>query len=209
MTDNPSSCRTQATRRRLTLLLLSVVLGFTAAPALAIPVPFSGTITRSNPLAGPIGRCASLDPPALTIINNNEGDNIAVGTSSLGDFTFTASECIRFPPGISFDGIFEILFDDGGTIFGTRSSVPTPTPTPGLISFVGTVLVAGGTGQFEGATGSFVENGILDRRAPDVATTEGTFEGTLNIIPEPAAIGLFGLGGLALVVMRRRKANAA
>ena len=186
------------TRPTLAIALAATAL---ATPAFAATFDISGTIIRSNAPASPVGRCAALAPPALTIINNNEGANIARGTSNVGDFDLDASECRR-PPGPSFDGIFALLFDDGGSLFGTRSSVATPI-SPGLFSFVGTFLIDGGTGRFGGATGTLTEIATVDFRDPLIVRTNGTFAGVFQV-PEPAAMALFGLGALALGGRRAR-----
>ena len=57
MAEDPSPCRSASATRYLTPLLLSVGLGFTAAPALAVPVPFTGFQSNDTPPPTP-----SLDP---------------------------------------------------------------------------------------------------------------------------------------------------
>lgn len=190
------------TIHRVAPLAAALALTLGANAATAAPIAISGTLERGNGPAGPVGRCAALTPPALTIVNNNVGTNVARGTSNLGAFALEASECIRFPPGIGFDGRFEIFFDEGGRIFGTRTSTNTPVGPPGLFDIVGTFLVTGGGGRFAGATGTLIETARLDRSNPVRATTSGTFVGTLEV-PAPGMLALFGLGAAGLASRRR------
>lgn len=170
-----------------------------AAGAQAAPIAISGTISRSNPGALPGERCA----PALTVINNNLGSNYALGTSNLGAFTVDASACIRFPvPTRTFDGVWTWTFARG-TLFGTTFSDVTPTATPGILAIEGVYTITGGTGYFGGATGTITERGTLDRSALPIAVAVGDFTGLVDV-PEPAAAGVLGLGGLALLRRRRR-----
>lgn len=189
--------------RALAGLALAAALTATVTAASAADLAFSGTLVRGNQPASPVGRCAALDPPALTINNNNIAPNYARGTSSFGDFELLATECIRFPPGIGFDGRFELFFDNG-SIFGTRTSALTPIG-PGLFGILGTFTITGGTGRYGEASGTLIETGTLDRTNPAFATTEGVLEGFVTV-GEPGAMLLFagGFGVLGLGLGRRR-----
>lgn len=173
-------------------------------PAAAASVAFDGSLFRSNPPAGPGGRCA----PAMTVINDPVAYT-STGTSTLGSFLNWSSACIVLPPPTStYDGVFHFDFGGGHTLDGTTYSSVTPSGTPGLFAINGFFTVTEGTGKFLGASGAFEELGTLDFRTPGVAVAIGDFHGTLTLapVPEPATWALT-VGGLCAVgaLTRRRR----
>ena len=58
------------------------------------------------------------------------------------------------PSGPAGQGV--ITTASGDQIFGTFRWIASPTPTPGLLAIAGTFTITGGTGKYEGATGSGV-----------------------------------------------------
>lgn len=187
-----SQLRTRAT--------LSALIAFTATAATAGTMPFSGTFTFINAPAPPTGRCA----PARTITHDNVGNDVAKGTSNLGGFLAPGSACVVLPPPTSvYDGVFDLMFSGGGTIFGTWTSALTPSGTPGLIDEASAFTITGGTGRFGGANGSFNDVGTLDFRT-GAAINLSTFTGSVTV-PEPALAGVFALSLGGWVVARRRR----
>ena len=74
-------------------------------------------------------------------------------------------------------GTFRFTAANGDTLTATFTGLGTPTASPGVFSIVETATVAGGTGRFAGATGSFVV-----QRSVDLNTlfTTGSFDGTIT-----------------------------
>jgi len=74
----------------------------------------------------------------------------------------------------------------------------------GFAPFEKIFTVTGGTGLFEGATGAFTLTGTANFIN---SSSQGTFTGTINTIPEPATMLLLGTGlaGFWAAVRKRRK----
>ena len=79
-----------------------------------------------------------------------------------------------------------------------QGSTLTPSIADG-----GTAGLTIGRGFFNGATGDFFRGNIDNVRISDTALSPSQFLGVAGTVPEPASLGLIGLGGLAL--LRRRK----
>jgi hypothetical protein len=105
-------------------------------------------------------------------------------------------------------GTNRFVAPNGDELRGSFTVQVLPGATPGALSVQGLTLFEGGTGIFDGATGSasFVGTGqfVSDTRA--LVSFEHT--GQLSMVPEPAT-GALLLGGLAAVaggVRRQRQA---
>jgi hypothetical protein len=178
-----------------------------AAPAAAAPIVFSGERNNISPGGMLGGRCGDT---ALTISFAPDAF-AASGSSTLGDFGFTASHCIAgFPPGPYTDGEFVWDFGDG-TLEGSYVGELAATGMPGQFSISETISFTGGTGRLAGATGSASFTGLLQfgmfEGAP-ASYGSGSFVGTLDIaaVPEPGTWSLLLAGGAALAAMGRRRA---
>ena len=201
MTENPGSCYSSHGPCRLTPLLLAVVLGFTASPALAVPVPFTGVQSNDTPPPGPSPDCASGE----VLVNITPENSTSAGTSNFGDFGASMRHCIALPRGTFSGGEFLYEFELGDTLLGTYSGALTPTGTPLLLANAVDFIVTGGTGRFFGASGTFTGTGTLDLSLPrSVSRLE--LSGTLDLqqVPEPAGLGLLA-GGAAMLVMSLRR----
>ena len=170
-----------------------------ALPAAASPVAFSGSTDNTNAPGAPGGRCA----PALTVSIGPGGTS---GTSNFGDFSFSASHCIASPPPASyFGGEFDFMFTNGDQLLGTYTGTLTATADPTVFDNVQSYVVTGGTGHFADATGTFTGIGTVTRAPGLPAMSEQTFSGTLNGVPEPVTLFVFGAGLFGLAATRRRR----
>jgi PEP-CTERM motif len=187
--------------RKLVRTLVPCVLLMAAMPAHADELPFTGSVTGLSTFIGVDSTCVAplqyrskIDPAST------------VGTSPLGSFTLSTDTCLSLAGGLSA-GTF--IIDFGTDAFnGTFSGGSTPTSTPFVSDTDWLFTILGGTGRFEGATGSFEGLGTAD------ATTRPThvsinFDGIINApaVPEPAswALMLLGFGGIGLVARRGRR----
>jgi hypothetical protein len=94
------------------------------------------------------------------------------------------------------NGTFNILFANGGTLFGNVFEDVSAVIATGTGPFSQTLTFTGGTGEFAGATGSASGAGLAG------GTVSGS--GVLNApaVPEPASVALL-LGGLAVLSFSR------
>ncbi len=96
--------------------------------------------------------------------------------------------------------------DIGTTITGIPTATPTTSTTPITTTFTGvTGLESGQLGvAFYGGTGTSATDWVrLDSRPSATPMAALSIEGTMTPIPEPATMGLLGLGALALALRRK------
>lgn len=183
--------------------------------AQAATVVFSGSRMNVDAPGAPSARCGTLTTAS---IRNDPPTATSTGTSNFGAFTPTLSHCIQLPlspnaPTPFSLGEFIFSFESGDTLFGSYSGSVTPV-APGQFSIAQTHTVAGGTGLFAGATGSFDSSGSLSFLTGRPAVQQ-TFDGNLNVpaVPEPITwimmiIG-FGAIGFSMRNAPRRRVSLA
>ena len=162
------------------------------AAAAHAQVNFSGSMVGAGVVV-PDTSCAPI--PFHGSITN------APGTSPLGAFTYSHSVCTQGAIG-PVVGTFVVSF--GADQFsGTLNGAATADATPGLFDLLLNYTITGGTGQFAGATGSFVGSGTADPSFhPSIVSL------TFGAVPEPGswALMLMGFGAIG-VVMRTRQSR--
>lgn len=182
---------------------LAAMVSLLPSAADAATVAFAGTRVNID-APGPVAaRCG-----ARTTINIRNGANSSsTGTSNFGTFDATLTHCIQLPlPAIYDLGDFRFEFGSGDTLFGTQSGALT-VGIPGVFNNLQNYVVAGGTGIFAGATGTFTGIGTLSFLAGP-PRGEQSFSGLLDIaaVPEPASWAMMIAGfGLAGGVLRGRR----
>jgi hypothetical protein len=129
-----------------------------------------------------------------------------VGTSSLGDFTYSHNICLAGFNGPS-NGSFVIDFGQD-SFLGTLTGGATSSATPGIADVAWTFTILQGTGRFLGATGTFAGAGTTDARVRPAIVNLG-FNGSINApaVPEPAtwAMLLLGFGAVGAALRRHRR----
>jgi hypothetical protein len=151
---------------RLTLPLLAVLAlaGPAAAKGREKQVPFRGSLEGTATVA-------PLAPPFVAV--DIEGSGHA---TQLGHFEVSIPHVTNRSNGTA-EGTYEFTAANGDTLTAHFTSQVTPTDVPGVVSVAVTATITGGTGRFEGATGSFVGDRLVDMRN---GTVTESFDGTIS-----------------------------
>lgn len=186
-----------------------------ATPALAAVYVFSGTRENMNPGTVPgLGRCV---PPYFSTSVITPGNFSSTGVSNFGAFTATMSHCNLGPPPSNYvDGLAQLDFNAGDSLFATYTGAMQLSATPGIFDVLQDWTITGGTGRFLNATGFVTHAGLLRvgmHEGVRVGIYAGSFEGKLDLpaVPEPASWALmilgFGLAGLRVRQLNRRTSH--
>jgi hypothetical protein len=191
---NPEPFMTSTIQNTLAAAALAAsALASPQAQALAFQMQTSGT--------SQVIEIINTQGPVLRFATQTEG------TGSLGLTGYLSTDVINMATGQG-SGTNRFVAPNGDELRGSFTVQVLPGATPGALSVQGLTRFEGGTGIFDGATGSasFVGTGqfVSDTRA--LVSFEHT--GQLSMVPEPAT-GALLLGGLAAVaggVRRQRQA---
>ena len=149
----------------VTALLLMIVL---AGIVFAAPTASE----RELLLKGSLQTAETQQPVFPTVFVNGTGSGNA---TQLGLYTMSYQAQVNIPT-LAGSTSATLVAADGSTVFAEGSGQGTLTATPGIVSIVETYTITGGTGRFEGASGSFTVKRVLNR-ATGVST--GTISGTI------------------------------
>jgi hypothetical protein len=128
-------------------------------------LPFRGSLQQTE--------TGELQSPTLLVITGS-----AEGTAThLGRYTMTFRAEIDLTTRIGV-GHATWVAANGDSLFTTGSGEATPTADPNILSIEGTETITGGTGRFEGATGSFTGVRLLNQAT---GVSSGSFAGTITL----------------------------
>lgn len=151
----------------VTLLLLLIVLASTVFAA-----PAAGE--HQLPLKGSLETSETQVPVLPTLFVSATGSGNA---TQLGLFTIS-SEARVTVPSLSSTTSATLTAADGSTLLGEGTGQGTVTTPPFIVSIVEAYTIIGGTGRFEGASGSFVVERVLNRAT---GISSGTLSGTIEL----------------------------
>jgi hypothetical protein len=151
--------------RRAASLALAVVavLGLTGPVAAGELVPFKGEYEGED-----IGRLVV--PPFAAVRVTAEGN-----ATQLGNFTFLQLVTVNTATGAG-TGTFQFTAANGDTVYGTIVGQARLT-APNVLTILEAATIEGGTGRFEGATGSFDVTRVKNLATGETACT---FEGSIS-----------------------------
>ncbi len=103
------------------------------------------------------------------------------GTAShIGRFTYTGRATVDLATGLS-SGVFQLVAANADVINGSFVGRAGPSDTPNIGHIVELVTITGGTGRFQGATGSFTFDRLDDLTTlPAFASTSGSLTGKIS-----------------------------
>lgn len=163
-----------------------------AQPVGATEVVFNGSMTGTStgvvaPSCAPLVRQSTLT---------------GTGASSLGLFGYTHTVCLSGIGPIRGNFLFDFL--GGNLLQGSVEGAAVAGASAGLSNISLVYNILGGSGNFQGATGSFFGTGVVDQR--NLPTTSVSIN--FAAVPEPGtwAMMLVGFGAIGFVMRRRRSA---
>jgi hypothetical protein len=105
----------------------------------------------------------------------------AGSASHIGRFTYIVNATVNLADNTS-TGVFLLVFNNGDVIHGSLTGLGEVT-APNSAHIVENLIIDGGTGRFEGATGSLKFDRIVDGSTlPAFESTSGTLTGTISIV---------------------------
>jgi hypothetical protein len=147
----------------LALVILSV-LGLAGPAAAGEQVPFKGSLEGDVTVE-------PLTPPFVHVDVDATGNATELGKFEL-DIPHDVNRATR-----TAVGSYEFTAANGNALFADFTGMSTPTALPGVLYIVEIATITGGTGRFDGASGSFTCERYFDSIAGE---TYGSFEGTIS-----------------------------
>ena len=140
-----------------------------------------------------------IDPtiPVLRFATQTEG------SGGFGITGYLSTDVINMATGQG-SGNNRFVASNGDELLGTFTVQVIPTATPGSLRVEGLTHFQGGSGIFEGATGSASFVGLGTFVSDSRALVSFVHDGNVALVPEPASAALL-LGGLAAVVAAARR----
>ena len=151
------------------------------APAIALglvlplAVAIAGPVAAQDhvPFRGEMSGTATVTPiapPIVSVLLETTGH-----ANQLGEFTLLAPHTVNQAT-LTATGTYRFTAADGSTLTATLSGTATLV-APGQLSIQETGIITGGTGRFDGASGSFATQRTF---FPGTGQTHGTFEGWIS-----------------------------
>jgi len=148
---------------RTVVIAAAVVLCLAGPVAASEQVPFRGSLTGSATVT-------PLDPPLASVLLEAAGS-----ASQLGRFTLEAPHIVNQATQTAV-GTYLFTAADGSTLTATLSGSASMV-SPGVLALAETGTITGGTGRFDGATGSFSMQRTFDLAS---GATDGSFRGWIS-----------------------------
>lgn len=150
---------------RAALIAGALLVSMAAPVSAAEQIPFRGSLEGTASIT-------PLTPPMVAV------DIDATGTATyLGRFTLEAPHVVNQAT-LTAVGTYLITAANGDTITANLAGTATMVEPPFVIAITETATVTGGTGRFEGATGSIQVERVFNRQT---GVTTGTLIGWISL----------------------------
>ena len=162
---------------------LAVALGVAPTLSTAATVAFNAVVDGNSQIVAvvnPIG-------PVVRV------QTLAFGSGSLGPLVYHSGDVLDLATGQG-SGSNRFVADDGDELLGSFTVQMLPGLDPSLFDLLGSVTFTGGTGDFQGASGSASFLGRGQFVSASEAVTHFEFNGRLITVPEPASWALVAVG---------------
>lgn len=143
------------------MLLLAV----TSGAAWAEPtLPFNGRLQAQEQY--------DVAPPLMYVDTSGSGNG-----THLGAFGVTWQFTVNL---VSLEavGVSQFVAANGDLLFAEGTGIATPVQAPDIFLITEEYVIVGGTGRFEGSTGSYVVERLVNTTT---GTTSGSFEGSITL----------------------------
>jgi hypothetical protein len=149
---------------RAALIAGALLVSLAGPVSAAEQVPFRGTLAGTASIT-------PLDPPMVAVRIE------ATGTATyLGRFTLEAPHVVNQAT-LTAVGTYRITAANGDTITADLAGTATMVNPPFVVAITETATITGGTGRFEGATGSILVERVFNRAT---GVTTGTLNGWIS-----------------------------
>lgn len=156
-----------------------------AGLAQAAAVPFTATVAGTSSIVevvNPVG-------PVVRVETQASGDG------SPGLLSYFSGDVINLATGQG-SGSNRFVTASGDELLGTFTVQMVPGADASLFDLIGDMVIQGGSGVFQGATGSAAFLGSGQFFSASQANTRFVFQGTLSTVPEPSTAALVVLAAL-------------
>ena len=150
-------------------LALSLALAVLAVLMFARPAAAGNQVPFRGSLEGNVTHTPA--PPFDSVLVEAEGN-----ATQLGRFTVAIPHLVNTSTRTAV-GTYVFTAANGDTLTADFTGHAAPSGTPGILAIVEVATITGGTGRFEGATGTFTSERLFDTIN---LTTIGSFSGTIS-----------------------------
>ena len=156
--------------KRSNLLLACLALAFVSTMSIVAPAAAGDQVPLQGSFDGQSVQSLNADGSIHDVITSTGN------ASHLGQFGMVIDATVIRPFG---SGSIVLVADNGDTVTATFTGMAGPSGTPGVVLIVEHATITGGTGRFEGATGSF---DIARLFIPATGEVTGTIDGTISTV---------------------------
>jgi hypothetical protein len=155
---------------RVRILIAGCALALTVLASISRPAAAGDQVPFKGRLEGTVSQ-TPVSPTVDSVLVEASGN-----ATQLGRFTVVVPHLVDRPTRTAA-GTYEFTAANGDQLYAAFTGQATPTATPGVLHIVEIATITGGTGRFEGATGSFTAERLYN---VITSATTGSFSGSVS-----------------------------